>query len=273
MVGFEVIVVDNGSTDGSVEYLRDLERQINFSQSTPLKVIFNDYNLGFSKANNQGFKISRGEYILFLNPDTLIFKNPLKLMIKWLKDHPHVGVLGCQILDKERKVLSSGGFFPNLWRVFLWSSGLDHLVLVSNLFGGYHPPASFFKKEQPLDWIQGCALLLRRKAFEDAGGFDREFFMYEEEVELCYRIKKGDWKIWFLPKPKIIHLGGEKKTASILGEMKGLLLFYQKHYPSWYLPFLRILIKLGSFFRIILFGIIRKDGYLKDIYSKAKQIV
>lgn len=262
---FEVIVVDNGSTDGSVESLKKLQT----GKLTKLKIILNEENLGLGTANNQAFRQAQGEYILFLNPDTLILDNSLELMVNWLKNHPRVGALGCQILNKDGEVLGSGGFFPSLWRVFLWASALDHFSLIREVFGSYHPPTSFFTKEGNLDWVQGCAFLIRREVFDAVEGFEPKFFMYGEEVEFCFRIKKEGWEVWFSPKPKIIHLGGLKKEAAILGEIKSLLLFYQLHYPHWYLPILKFFLKLATLLRVTLFGIILKDEKLKKIYLKA----
>lgn len=260
----EIIVVDNASTDGSVEMAE--------KEFPKVKLVKNKENLGFAKANNQAFRQARGEYVLFLNPDTVVLGQASLKMVQWLEKHPRVGILGCQILDEDKKIRSSGGFFPNLWRVFLWMSGIDHFPPVARAFGAYHLPPSFFKAQGELDWVQGCALLARREVLEKIGGFDENFFMYAEEVDLCLRAKKLGWQVWFTPGAQIIHLGGGKTKRPILGEYKSLLYFFKKHFPSWHLPVLRFLLKLGAILRIGFFGIIKKNEELKKIYLGAYQL-
>lgn len=260
----EIIVVDNGSNDDSVEMVKK-----EFSQ---VKLIKNKENLGFAKANNQGIRQARGKYILFLNPDTIILDKALLKMVEWLKTRPRAGILGCQILDEKKKVHSSGGFFPNLWRVFLWMSGIDHFLPVARIFGAYHLPRSFFSTQRELDWVQGCALMARKEVITKISGFDENFFMYTEEIDLCLRAKKAGWQVWFTPKAQIIHLGGGKTTRPILGEYKSLLYFFKKHFTFWHFSVLKFLLRLGAILRMGFFGIIRKDEKLKEIYFQAFQL-
>ncbi len=260
----EIIVVDNASTDGSPEMVE--------KEFTGVKLIRNQKNVGFAQANNQAFRQARGQNILFLNPDTIVLgQAPLK-MVEWLKQHPKAGILGCQILDEDKKVRSSGGFFPNLWRVFWWMSGLDHFPLIARVVGAYHSPVSFFTVKRELDWVQGCALLARKEVIEKIGGFDEKFFMYAEEVDFCLRAKKAGWQIWFTPEIQIIHLGGEKTERPILGEYGSLLYFFKKHFVSWQMPALRLLLKMGAVFRMGFFGIIKRNEKIKKIYQRAYQL-
>jgi len=272
----EIIIVDNGSTDGSKEYLEKLQnsktQKLKTNKNFKIKIIKNKKNFGFARANNQGIRQAQGEYILFLNPDTIVLNNAPFKMVEWLGRHPKVGILGCQILNKEKKICSSGGFFPTTWRVILWMSSLDHFSPVARTFGAYHLPVSFFSAQRELDWVQGCALMARKEVLEKISGFDDSFFMYAEEIELCLRTKKVGWQVWFTPKAQIVHLGKGKTERPILGEYKSLLYFFKKHFPFWHFSVLKLLLRLGAVLRIVFFGIIKKDEKLKKIYFQAFQL-
>lgn len=268
-INFEVIVVDNNSTDGSAEAAKALGSVI----------IKNKENLGFATANNQGFKISRGKYILFLNSDTEINDNVLGEMISWMKDNTTVGVSSSALRNKDGSMQATGGYFPTLPRVFSWMT-IQDLPFVDNIIKPFHPyhaksffskGDSFYRSKKELDWVTGAFLLCRREALEKIKGWDETFFMYVEEVDLCFRVKQMGYSIWYLPKWNITHLGGaSSKTSefSLISEYKGVIKFYAKHYPSWQLPILRLILKIGALGRIILFGILEGPSSAK-IYAKA----
>ncbi len=290
----EIIIVDNNSTDGSVEFIKSLtslrvnelrkkkkkkkKNSLINNRKISIKLIENKKNLGFAKANNQGIKIARGEYILLLNSDTIIPEGAISQTIYWLSAHPKVGVVSCKLLNRDRTIQPTGGFFPNLANIFTWVFFLDDLPLVNRLIKPFHPhPPQFWTKEgwylktRELDWVTGAFFLIRKAVIREVGLLRKNFFMYVEEVEWCYRIKKAGWRVFFYDGAKIIHLGGAsgKSITSIVGEDQGLVKFFSLHKPKWQLPILKAMLKIKNLLRFILFIILgkreRAQAYLKAL--------
>lgn len=267
-ITFEIIVVDNASIDGSSEAISKLEG---------VKLINNKNNIGFAGANNQGIKKTKGRCILLLNSDTIISNNLLGEMVLWMDEKPEVGIATCSLRNKDASVQGTGGYFPTLPRVFSWMT-IQDLPFVDKIIKPFHPARSksfsketeFYKKPKEMDWITGAFMLIRKDVFNKTGFFDEGYFMYVEDVDFCYRVKKQNWKIWYLPQWSIIHYGGASGSTrlSVLSEFEGLKRFYKNHYPKWQYPVLRILLKIGSLGRIILFGILEGPDSAK-IYAKA----
>ncbi|MBI4058739.1 glycosyltransferase family 2 protein [Candidatus Microgenomates bacterium] len=255
-ISYEVIVVDNASSDGSMAAIRNLKFKI-----YNLKLIENLDNLGFAAANNQGIKIAKGKYILLLNSDTKLTENSLAKMLDWMEKHSQVGIASCMLKNPDGSVQATGGFFPNLPRLFLWATLLDDIPGVGDLVGSYHPhrDSNFYREERGLDWVTGAFFLIRREVINKVGLLDEDFFLYVEELEYCWRVKKAGWNIAYTPITSIIHYGGASGTRSgtIYGEIKGLKLLYQKHFPFWQRLILRLLLLIGSLLRIIIFTIAR----------------
>lgn len=277
-INYEIIIVDNASSDGSVDEIKKRRLRVK-----GLKTIFNKENLGFATANNQGIKLSQGQYILLLNSDTKLHENSLSKMIEWMDAHLKVGISSCMLLNPDKSIQETGGYFPNLLRIFLWASFLDDLPLVPGIFGSYHPHGSLYKKEKELDWVTGAFFLVRDEVIKDIGLLDDKFFMYVEEVDYCYRVKSRGWEIRYVPNTSIVHLGGGSssgesvqfrrwstgKERSIIGEFEGLKRFYKKHYPVWQYPFLIFFLKLAALLRLGVFGFLRRQAYARTIYAKA----
>ena len=270
-VKYEIIVVDNASKDGSTELVNG------FSKINRFKLIENKTNMGFGHANNQGMKECSGKYILLLNSDTLIKNNAIEKMISWMELNPKVGVASCALLNNDGSIQGTGGYFPSLIRVFSWMT-IQDIPFIDNLIKPFHPMRSksfrkgdaFFKEEKELDWVTGAFFLIRRKVIDKVGYFDEDYFMYTEEVDYCYRIKMAGWKIYYVPTPSVIHLGGASgiKGDNVLKEFNGIKLFYKKHYPSWQYPLLRLFLKIGALGRVLVFGLI-EGGVSAKIYAKA----
>lgn len=253
---YEFLVIDNASHDGSVKMLKSL------SQKLPFTLIENKENIGFGLANNQGMKKATGRYLLLLNSDTFINDNVLGEMVKWMDENPKAGISSCALKNKDGSLQGTGGYFPNLFRVFSWMSFIDDIPYLSNLIKPYHPmhPKSFFykgeeffKKPEERDWLTGAFLFLRRQAVSDVGYFDKDYFMYVEEIDYAFRAKQKGWQVWFLPKWSIVHYGGASGTGelAILSEYKSLKLFYKKHYPKWQIFILGLFLRLGSLPRML----------------------
>ena len=272
-ISFEIIMIDNASSDGSAEGIRPLTKEY------PLKIIANDQNIGFGGGNNQGLKIARGRYLLLLNTDTIVSGNTLKEMVDWMDSHPEVGISSCALKNRDGSVQGTGGYFPTLPRVFAWMSFLEDIPGLDRLIRPFHPMhgqspfykgEGFFKEASERDWVTGAFFLFRREVFKDVGYFDKDYFMYTEEVDFCFRTKNKGWKVWYLPRWSIVHFGGASSTGEfpILSEYKGVKIFYSKNMPPWQLPILRLFLKLGAFLRIFVLGFLKGPEAVKT-YAKA----
>jgi len=254
----EVVVVDNGSTDGSVEVVE--------KEFPTVILVKNKKNLGFGAANNQGMKIAKGEYFLLLNSDTIVKNDAVGKMAEFLEKRPQVGVVGCKLLNPDGTPQPSAGPFPNL--------GVAAVMLFLEHWFGDLVRATFPKTKE-VDWVMGAAMMVRREVVDKVGFMDEGIFMYMDEVEWCYRIKRAGFKVMFYPGAEIVHLGGgSSKTgrkSPILNIYRGLLYFYKKHYPSWQLPILRTMLKLKARLALIL-GRLSKNEYLVQTYAEALKI-
>lgn len=272
-IEYEIIVVDNDSKDGSKEML-----EIYAQKEKRLVYIQTGENLGFGKANNVGIKQSQGKYILLLNSDTEIKDNMLKQMINYMEKNPKIGVSSCALMNKDGSLQGTGGGFPNLGRIFAWMFFIEDIPFIDRLFIPFHPmhPMSFYKggelfsKKRQLDWVTGAFLLMKNEVIKEAGMFDEDYFMYVEEVELCFRIKKAGWQIWYFPAWSIVHYGGASGGGefSLLSEYKGIKLFYKKHMNKLENCFLDLFLRSGAILRILLFSLLGNFKHAK-IYAKA----
>ncbi len=261
----EIMVVDNSSTDGSVEMLK--------KEYPTVLIIENRENLGFSKANNIAIRKSKGDYILLLNSDTLCKKNTLEKTLNYIETRPEVGVLGCRLKNKDGSIQYSAGYLPNIINLSLWMKFIDDVPVLNKFLFPYHINfPDFYKKSSDVGWVSGAFFLVRKKLFTVVGLFDENLFMYGEEVEYCLRIAKSGWKANFFSETEIIHLkgqSGEGEKAGLLEEFKALKYIWHKHYPSWQFPLLILILKFGALLRLVLFGIILGDSHKKEIYAKA----
>lgn len=256
----EIIVIDNNSSDNSVTELKKLIT----SKLLTIQLITNHTNLGFAKANNQGIKIARGNYLLLLNSDTLILHSAISQSLNWLSTHPEAHLCSAQLLNKDLTIQGCGGYFPNLLNTLAWSFALDDLPFFNSIIRPFHPHPphfytheKFFLKDHPQDWVSGAFMLLRRSIVDTTQGFDENYFMYGEEVEWCYRMHLALPKsqCWYLVGPQVIHLGGAsatKKSDPLLREYQGVISFFKKHRPEWQLPFLRFSLKINAALRSLI---------------------
>ncbi len=223
----EVIVVDNAShLDDSVAVVRR-----DFPQA---HLIENPSNLGFAAGNNIGWCAARGRTILFLNPDTIVHANALDILIDWMDRHPQVGACGPQLLNCDGSLQASCRAFPS------FGAGLFRSTLLGRLFPSNPWSRAYLMqdfahdRESPVDWLSGSALLVRRAALEQIGAWDESFFMYCEDVDLCYRLKEAGWERFYVPQATITHrIGGSSdwaQGAMIRRHHLSMLRFYLKHY-------------------------------------------
>lgn len=214
----EIIVIDNASTDGTVEEIRKRYREI--------KILINETNVGFAAGNNQAMRIAKGDKFLLLNSDCFLEPDTLEKL-------PDRDVVGCKLLNRDGSVQPSWGYFPTLRRILQLMLFVDNFPIIRKFIDSIHVrDISRYKKEQEVDWVTGAFVLLKREVFEKVGGIDEKYFMYGEEMEWMYRIKKADYKVWYSPAGQATHLLGissPDRAPAIIGEMKGWLYWFSKH--------------------------------------------
>ena len=225
----EVIVVDNASSDGSVEYLEKRFPDVVF--------IASNENLGFARANNLAIKQSKGEYILLLNPDTIVAENTFVHFVDFMDKHPDAGACGAYMLHTDGTfALESRRGLPTPFVAFCKMSGLTSLYPKSRVFGRYYMCYLDEFEVNPVEIISGAYMFLRREALEKVGLLDEDFFMYGEDIDLSYRILKSGYQNYFLPSP-ILHYKGESTKKSSYRYThtfyQAMQLFFRKHYSHY----------------------------------------
>lgn len=269
-VAAEMIIIDNGSR--GEEKLRNYEIKKfiskRVSQFPNFRTIFNSRNLGFGRANNQGMEVARGDYILLLNSDTKVEEGVISETLFWLSAHPEYDLVGCRLFNIDKSIQPSVGVFPNLVSIFSMLF-LDQVLRRKTTM--ISP-----EKDSFADWVMGAFMMLRKEVFEKSGGFDKNIFMYFEEVEWCWRLKNLGFKVGFYPDAKIVHLGGgsliDNPRERIFGIYKGLIYFYRKHKPKWQLKLVKIMLKTKAGISLF-FGVIFNNHYLKETYDQAFKLV
>lgn len=244
---FEIIVVDNKSTDDTVEKLR--------KSYSGVILIENQENTGFAKANNQGIKLAKGELILLLNPDTVVPSETLTKMVKFMGNSPDVGIATCKVLltDGSLDDACHRGF-PTPIRALFYFLGFSRLFPQSVFFNGYHLGYQHMTEIHEIDSCVGAFLLIKKSIFEKVGGLDEDYFWYGEDLDLCFRVKQSGYKIMYVPEVFITHhkgaASGLKQHSKHLSKadlntrkratrarFEVMKIFYRKHffdkYPRW----------------------------------------
>lgn len=258
-INFEVILVDNASKDGSQKYLQKKFPQVKF--------IFNKKNLGFGKANNQGAKISKGKYLFFLNSDTYLIENSLEKLVTKADNLENLGALGPLLLNEDKSIQQSVGFFPHIPQIFYWMFFIDDIPGGSYLKPLHVDHDAFYKKERAVDWQTGAALLIPKNIFNEVKGFDDKIFLYGEDIDICWRIKGRKHKIIFSPTSKIVHIRGGSSnkisTRAFIGEYQGLKYLYKKFKGPISLQILSLFLKIGALARVVIFGALGRKELAK----------
>ena len=251
---YEIIVVDNNSSDDSVEMLENLKFKI---ENLKLKIIVNNDNTGFAKANNQGIKKSRGKYILLLNSDTIVKDGALEILVDYLENHPDTAAVSPLLLNPDNTPqLEYFMRFPNLWQIFFYHNRI--LRPFCKFIPGLKNKIYIFPQEKPFESEQlpGAALMVRREAFQKVGLLDEDYPFFYEDVDWCYRAKVLKQKLVIVPAAKVVHLKGgswkkEKKRPADFyqGVFNSLLLFVKKNYGEKEEKKFRRAIKINEFFK------------------------
>jgi len=195
----EIIVVDNGSADGTPERVRAAFPEV--------RLWVNPVNRGFPAANNQGMALARGRYFFLLNPDTRVLDRAIESLVAFAEAHPEAGVVGPQLLNPDGTVQSSRRRFPTFWTA-LFESTWWQPYAPRGLLRRYYVLDRPDDAVQEVDWVTGAAMLVRREAAEQVGPMDEGFFMYAEELDWCRRMRAAGWRVFYFPHAKVIHYGG-----------------------------------------------------------------
>ena len=237
----EIIVVDNNSIDGTVEYLLDLEKHWN-----NLRIFLSKRNLGFGKGNNLGLEKSRGKYVLYLNSDAIVTDIDFWDLMNLMERQKNIGALTVKVVLSTGEIdPASHRGFPTLWRSFTYFSGLEktffNIPVLNKLFGGYHLVNLNLDNIHEIDVPTGAFLFTKREILDKFGGFDKDYFAYGEDIEMAFQIKKLGYKIIYYPLWKVLHLksvsGLRKKDNNIRKKTNNyfydsMKIFYKKHYAK-----------------------------------------
>lgn len=261
-IDFEIIVIDNHSTDGSLDLIE--------KEFPNVILIRNEENLGFSKANNIGVRNSKGKYVLFLNSDTIVYPKTLEKMVEFMEKHKEVGAATCKVVMPNGRLDDAcHRGFPTPWNAFCHFFGLSKLFPNSKLFSGYSLDHMDYSKTHEIDACAGAFMVVRRKAGDEIEWWDEDFFWYGEDLDFCYRLKekampagRQGWKVYFVPNVSILHYKGvsggikgvskhltsadkETRRRASIARFEAMRIFYKKHYQDKYPFFVNWLVLLG----------------------------
>ncbi len=234
---YEIIVVDNASSDNSVETLK---KKFPF-----VTVIENEENLGFSKANNQGIRISKGRLVCLMNTDILVLENTIDKLVKEIDSNDSAGVIVPMTIDRNHNIRENVRNFPSLWNIFCETLFLHRIFKNSRLFHGRAIPTKYYKDLYEVESISGCFMMVKRNAMEEVGLLDEIFFFYTEDVDWCKRFYDAGWKIIYLSNVRSIHYGSESSNVApakyqVIMENSDLL-YWNKHHSKASVRFYRSL--------------------------------
>lgn len=240
-----ILVVDNASSDGTAEMIA--------ADFPTVRLIQNAKNHGFAMACNQGIRASASDFILLLNPDTMLKPATLQKLTDIMRAQPTIGACGPRVLNTDGSLQSSCRRFPTLGAMVCDELGLGRLFPHSR-FAKYRMNGWEHDKTRDVDQLMGSCLLLRRTMLEHIGLLDERFFLYFEEVDLCLRLWRTGWRAVFVADATVTHLGGESSNTdprnSLGHRYSSLFAFYRKHYPAWHLPVLRLFVQIAAFARV-----------------------
>lgn len=241
---FEVIVVDNGSSDDSCKMV-----EANFPTVYLLR---NEKNLGFAAANNQALRIARGRFILLLNSDAKVTKGALVEMMYFLETHPTAGALGPKLINLDGSFQASYAAFPSQLSEILLLTGLARFVI-----GPYAPSPNPKPDEtsRKVDWVAGASLMIRSSAVRDVGSLDENYFFYSEEMDWCWRLRMAGWEVWYLPSVEVAHVGGASSKGRSIESYVHLydskVRFFKSAYGLSAASQLRLTIKVMAMLRLV----------------------
>ncbi|MFA6098838.1 MAG: glycosyltransferase family 2 protein [Patescibacteria group bacterium] len=235
---YEIIVVDNNSSDNAVFVVKEFSN---------VRLIQNEKNFGFAKAVNIGIKQAIGDIIVLLNADTMVGEKAVEKIVAYLSAHQDLGAVGGGLNNPNGKLQYSAGRFPNIKNLLL-----DKLALLNIFFPAYFIRSrGFYKKISYPDWVVGAFFAIKAEVLKKIGFFDEKYFMYMEEVDLCYRIKKAGWKVAYYPEASAVHydLGKseQRRYNKFIRQRLGMIYFFQKFYTPHKTKILKKLLRIELF--------------------------
>ena len=240
---YEIIVVDNASTDGSHELV-----QKNFPQ---VKLLHNSKNTGFAAANNKAISKTNSKYILLINSDCKVHKNSLDNLVNFMEKNKKAGTAGPKIINSDGSVQLSCRKFPSIFNAAFHTILIN--IVPNNPFSRKYKLADA-NRDTPfeVDWVSGSAMIIRRKALEDTGTIDERYFMYVEDLDLCYRMWQKNWKVYYYPCASILHhIGGSSGNGELKAcfrMQRSVFYFFWKNYKkSWKVLLIPLLIIVLAF--------------------------
>jgi len=260
-IRYEIVVIDNDSSDDSIEQLKILR-----SKYKQIHLIENNSNIGFGKANNQAAKEATGEYILLLNSDTVVLNGAVEKLLEFAKTNPQAHFVGGKLLNTNRTAQASTAPFYSLPVVFaaLFLKG-DHWGLTRS-----SPNAT-----KKVGWVSGACILTKKNYYEKLGGFDKDVFLYMEEVDLLYRAKQEGFNTYFFPEAQFIHIGfasSGSRSKPIVQVFKGFMYLYKKHHSPTSQTVLKTMLQLKVAVSVFI-GRVTKNQYLINTYEEAKTFI
>ncbi len=257
---FQIILCDNASTDGSLGAFNEYKKS---SSIQLFQIVDNKKNLGFSAGNNNGVKFAQGEYVLFLNPDTIVHRHTLNYMLEFMDKNPGVGASTCKLLNKDGLLdFNCHRGFPTPWNAFCFFSGLQRIFPKSRFFAGYTQGWKNINTTHTVDAIEGAFMLMPRTVGEKVGWWDEDYFFYGEDLQFCYDIKKIGLSVYYIGEVNIMHIGGassgiKRQSANITtanldtkiklqkSRFNSMKIFYKKNYKDKYPFFIYYLVITG----------------------------
>lgn len=239
-LSFEVFVVDNNSHDGPAEMIKN--------EFPSVKLIANKENLGFAKANNQGIKQARGDFILLLNPDMKVFSDTLVKMVEWMRDNKQAGVAGCHLVDESDNTVKHVRKFPRLSDQFAIALKLPHIFF--KVIDDYLRVDFDYSESKKVDSIRGGFFMIRKKMIEKIGMLDERYFLWFEEVDYCKRVKNSGGQVWYTSVAKCVDYAGQsfsqvKRPVTQKYFRDSMLKYFKKWHPKWQYRILKFVWPIG----------------------------
>ena len=231
-IDFEVIIVDNSENDPGLQPLKELYPKAQF--------ISNSSNVGFSKANNQAAKIAQGNILIFLNPDTILSDQAINSMYKHVCSHTEIGALGPKVVNPDGSLQYSCRRYPTLWTGLFNRYSILSQLFPENRFTSQYLMRDFDHNEiWQVDWLSGCCLMVSKSIFEQSHGFDENYFLFNEDVDLCRTINKGGKRVIYFPEATVIHqvsTSNSKTTAKVIIQRHlGMMHYFKKYHEGNFL--------------------------------------
>ena len=267
---FNIVVVDNASSDGSVDAIKEKYNQV--------KVIESNKNVGFSRGNNLALKkyYKNSKYCLLLNSDTIVLEDSIDKLVAFITKSDYC-IVSCMLLNKDRSFQPNAGELPKPVPAFIWLSGLDDITRKMFRLPSYQERGDgYYKENRSVGWVSGSVMLISSTLIEEIGYLDSKIFMYAEDVDMCWRAEEHGKSVGWTKDAKIVHIGGasldQPQYKQWLGEFNGLLYLYEKHYNKYYKTVLKLLMYIFIFVRQIAFWIIGKKEHSKTYEKILKEL-